>query len=145
MVYDLWLANLLHIRCLSSILRCSWATFEFQILSYCYVQAVTQYFVDISLSQLSCFVVNLQFLYRMKTNKLFEKLRRRDTEEEDILAIQHIYLDEESRLLAVAAAHHIVLFSFSKKETTKDISVCLSYKRVNSLCMTHMGKRRRNI
>ena len=134
-----------HIRRFSSILRPSGATFKFQILSYCYVQAVTQYFVDISLSQLSCFVVNLQFLYRMKTNKLFEKLRRRDTEEEDILAIQHIYLDEESRLLAVAAAHHIVLFSFSKKETTKDISVCLSYKRVNSLCMPHMGKRRRNI
>ena len=118
----------------SNILRPSGATFEFQILSCSYVQAVTQYFVEISLSQLSCFVVNLQFLYRMKTNKLFEKLRRRDTEEEDILAIQHIYLDEESRLLAVAAAHHIVLFSFSKKETTKDISVCLSYKRVNSLC-----------
>lgn len=79
--------------------------------------------------------VNLQFLYRMKTNKLFEKLRRRESEEEDILAIQHIYLDEESRLLAVAASHHIILFSFSKKETTKDISVCCLLQLMNAFSM----------
>lgn len=66
-------------------------------------------------------------MYRIKTSKLFEKLKPRgDIEDEDVLAIQHIYIDEESRLLTLAAAHHIILYNYSKKETTADISVSLT-------------------
>jgi len=59
----------------------------------------------------------------MKSSKLFERLPRKDDNDEDPLAVQHLYLDEESRLLAVAAAHHIILFTFSKKESTRDVTV----------------------
>ena len=67
----------------------------------------------------------MQFLYRMKSSKQFEKIKRRDNEEEDVLAIQHIYLDEESRLLCLAGAHHIILYNYSKKEVTSETHVSL--------------------
>ena len=70
---------------------------------------------------------SMQFLYRMKTSKQFEKLKRHDNEEEDLLAIQHIYLDEESRLLVLASSHHITLYNYSKRETTSETPVSSVY------------------
>lgn len=70
-----------------------------------------------------CVTASIQFLYRMKTSKQFEKVKHRDSDDEDLLAIQHIYLDEESRLLALGGAHHILLYSYSKKETSSEMPV----------------------
>ncbi|XP_067946439.1 syntaxin-binding protein 5-like [Watersipora subatra] len=67
--------------------------------------------------------MSMQFLYRMRTSKQFEKLKSKDSDDDDLLAIQHIYLDEDSRLLALAGAHHLTLHNYSKKETTSETPV----------------------
>ncbi|XP_015434590.1 PREDICTED: syntaxin-binding protein 5-like [Dufourea novaeangliae] len=60
----------------------------------------------------------LQVLYKLKTAKLFEKGRTRSIDsEEDLFAIQQIYLCPESRKLAIAGnGKHVVLFKFKKVE-----------------------------
>lgn len=69
--------------------------------------------------------MGLQILYKLKTAKVFEKPRTRSIDgEEDPFAIQHLSLCAESRLLCVAGATaHVLLFRFSKQETTAEIPV----------------------
>ena len=57
---------------------------------------------------------------------MFEKPRTRSIDgEEDPFAIHHLSLCPESRLLAVAGATaHVLLFKFTKQETTAAIPVC---------------------
>lgn len=63
------------------------------------------------------------FLYRLKSSKQFEKIKRKYEEDEDVLAIQHIYLDEESRHLVVAASQHVIVYGYRKKELSYDVPV----------------------
>lgn len=67
--------------------------------------------------------VSLQVLYKLKTAKVFEKPRTRSIDgDEDPFAIQHIFLCPESRLLCVAGATaHVILFKYSKQETTGEV------------------------
>ncbi|XP_052807591.1 syntaxin-binding protein 5-like isoform X10 [Mya arenaria] len=67
--------------------------------------------------------VTLQVLYKLKTAKLFEKPKNRvlEGQEDDPFAIYMIYLDQESRLLTLAGATHVMLFKFSKSEATLEV------------------------
>ncbi|CAG5117349.1 unnamed protein product, partial [Candidula unifasciata] len=61
--------------------------------------------------------VTLQFLYKLKTAKVFEKPKRLSQDkEDDPFAIQMIFLCLESRMLCVAGPTHCALFRFSKQE-----------------------------
>ncbi|XP_046669379.1 syntaxin-binding protein 5 isoform X6 [Homalodisca vitripennis] len=66
----------------------------------------------------------LQVLYKLKTNKVFEKPRTRSVDggaEEDPFAIQLISLCPESRKLCVAgASSYVILFKFRKLESVSD-------------------------
>ncbi|KAL0110338.1 hypothetical protein PUN28_013771 [Cardiocondyla obscurior] len=73
----------------------------------------------------------LQVLYKLKTAKLFEKIKTRSIDnEEDPLAIQLIFLCPESRKLAIAGSgKHVVLFKFKKVESMSEVvtlEICLS-------------------
>lgn len=69
-------------------------------------------------------LVNIQFLYRIRTARYFEKIEAPSgADTPDTTAIQHIYMDEDSRMLAVAASQYIVLYSFKKKEITMEVPV----------------------
>ena len=69
--------------------------------------------------------MTLQVLYKLKTAKMFEKPKNRvlDGQEDDPFAIYLIYLDQESRLLTLAGATHVMLFKFSKSEVTLEVPV----------------------
>lgn len=71
------------------------------------------------------FSVTLQVLYKLKTAKMYEKPKAKvlDNQDDEPFAIYMIYLDQESRLLAMAGATHVMLFKFSKQEATIDIPV----------------------
>ncbi|KAK3802809.1 hypothetical protein RRG08_012323 [Elysia crispata] len=63
--------------------------------------------------------VTLQFLYKLKTAKVFEKPKRpSEDKDDDPFAIQNIYLCLESRIMCVAGPTHCILFKFSKQETS---------------------------
>ncbi|XP_052242226.1 syntaxin-binding protein 5-like isoform X2 [Dreissena polymorpha] len=68
--------------------------------------------------------VTLQVLYKLKTAKMFEKPKNRvlEGQEDDPFAIYMMYLDQESRLLVLAGATHIMLFKFSKQEVTYEVT-----------------------
>uniref|UniRef100_A0A6A7FXP2 Syntaxin-binding protein 5-like isoform X2 n=3 Tax=Hirondellea gigas TaxID=1518452 RepID=A0A6A7FXP2_9CRUS len=76
--------------------------------------------------------VSLQFLYKLKTAKVFEKDKSRSNEgggggghDEDPFAIQHISLCPESRLLCVAgSSSHLILYKYCKQETVAEVT-CL--------------------
>ena len=64
-------------------------------------------------------VATLQVLYKVKTAKVFEKSKcRLPDSDDDPFAIQHIQLCLESRLLVVAGITHVILFRFSKQESS---------------------------
>lgn len=68
----------------------------------------------------------LKVLYKLKTNKIFERPRTRslDGSEDDPLAIQIIYLCAESRRLCLAGnSGHVILFKFRKVEATSETTV----------------------
>ncbi|BFZ24771.1 hypothetical protein BsWGS_27811 [Bradybaena similaris] len=66
--------------------------------------------------------VTLQFLYKLKTAKVFEKPKRpSEDKDDDPFAIQNILLCLESRIMCVAGPTHCLLFKFSKQETVVDI------------------------
>lgn len=68
----------------------------------------------------------LQFLYKLKTAKIFEKPRTRsmDGNDEDPLAIQLVSLCAESRRLCLAGnSGHVILFKFRRTESTSDTLV----------------------
>ena len=69
--------------------------------------------------------MTLQVLYKLKTAKLFEKPKNKTLEgqEDDPFAIYMIYMDQESRLLTMAGATHVMLFKFSKQEQTLEVPV----------------------
>lgn len=69
--------------------------------------------------------VTLQVLYKLKTAKIFEKPKFKQTEgqEEDPFAIYLIHLCQESRMLCVAGATHVILFKYSKQEISADVVV----------------------
>ena len=71
------------------------------------------------------FSVTLQVLYKVKTAKIFEKPKNKvlDGQEDDPFAIYMIYLDQESRLLTLAGATHVILFKFSKQEASIEVPV----------------------
>ncbi|KAH9495415.1 Syntaxin-binding protein 5, partial [Bulinus truncatus] len=63
--------------------------------------------------------VTLQFLYKLKTAKVFEKPKRpSEDKDDDPFAIQNIFLCLESRVMCVAGPTHCILFKFSKQEAT---------------------------
>ncbi|GFN93733.1 syntaxin-binding protein 5 [Plakobranchus ocellatus] len=63
--------------------------------------------------------VTLQFLYKLKTAKVFEKPKRpSEDKDDDPFAIQNIFLCLESRIMCVAGPTHCILFKFSKQETS---------------------------
>ncbi|XP_035824568.1 syntaxin-binding protein 5 isoform X4 [Aplysia californica] len=65
--------------------------------------------------------VNLQFLYKLKTAKVFEKPKRpSEDKDDDPFAIQSIFLCPESRIMCVAGPTHCILFKFSKQEVSID-------------------------
>lgn len=68
----------------------------------------------------------LQVLYKLKTAKIFEKpkMKGTDGQDDDPLAIYHIFLCLESRTLCVAGATHLILFKFSKQEMNVEVTVC---------------------
>jgi len=70
--------------------------------------------------------VTLQVLYKLKTAKMFEKPKTKvlEGQDDEPLAIYMIYLDQESRLLALAGGTHVMLFKFSKQEGTLEVPVC---------------------
>ena len=82
----------------------------------------------------------LQLLYKLKTNKVFEKpssssMRARwrsksgtdgSRGQDDPFAIEHIYFCVDSRLLCVAGQDHVTLFRFSKQEVVTECSVSAS-------------------
>lgn len=53
-------------------------------------------------------------------------------EEVDTLALHHIHLDEDSRLLTVTGAHHLIVYSYKKKEVKCDVPVSLTASVKNS-------------
>ena len=65
------------------------------------------------------------YYYYLFILKVFEKPRTRSIDgEEDPFAIHHLSLCPESHLLAVAGATaHVLLFRFTKQETTAEIPV----------------------
>ncbi|XP_069133314.1 syntaxin-binding protein 5-like isoform X2 [Argopecten irradians] len=67
--------------------------------------------------------VTLQVLYKLKTAKIFEKPKFKQTEgqDDDPFAIYLIHLCQESRMLCVAGATHVILFKYSKQEVTVDV------------------------
>ncbi|CAG5115214.1 unnamed protein product, partial [Candidula unifasciata] len=66
--------------------------------------------------------VTLQFLYKLKTAKVFEKPKRpSEDKDDDPFAIQNIFLCLESRIMCVAGPTHCLLFKFSKQETVVDV------------------------
>ena len=79
----------------------------------------------------------LQLLYKLKTNKVFEKpssssMRARwrsksgtdgSRGQDDPFAVEHIYFCVDSRLLCVAGQDHVTLFRFSKQEVVTECSV----------------------
>ncbi|OWF48268.1 Syntaxin-binding protein 5 [Mizuhopecten yessoensis] len=67
--------------------------------------------------------VTLQVLYKLKTAKIFEKPKFKQTEgqDDDPFAIYLIHLCQESRMLCVAGATHVILFKYSKQEISVDI------------------------
>lgn len=70
--------------------------------------------------------MTLQVLYKVKTAKIFDKHHKNksaDTVEEDPFAVQHIYLDPESRLLVVAGSTHVILLKYSKQESSQEVPV----------------------
>ena len=75
--------------------------------------------------QTSSFAVTLQVLYKLKTAKIFEKPKNKTLEgqEDDPFAIYLIFLDQDSRLLCLAGATHVMLFKFSKQEVTLEVPV----------------------
>lgn len=78
--------------------------------------------------------VTLQVLYKLKTAKLFDFSKV--VEEEDPCAVEKLYLCPESRLLCLAGASgQVILFSFSKVETTMEvpcIEVTIEYDEPDS-------------
>ncbi|KAJ8315344.1 hypothetical protein KUTeg_007494 [Tegillarca granosa] len=66
--------------------------------------------------------VTLQVLYKMKTAKFFEKLKNKNTEEDDPFAIYLIYLCTDSRVICLAGSTHVILLKFSKQETSLEIA-----------------------
>ena len=64
-------------------------------------------------------MATLQVLYKVKTAKVFDKSKcRLPDSDDDPFAIQHIQLCLESRLLVVAGITHVILFRFSKQESS---------------------------
>ena len=57
---------------------------------------------------------------------MFEKPKTKvlEGQDDEPLAIYMIYLDQESRLLALAGGTHVMLFKFSKQEGTLEVPVC---------------------
>lgn len=73
-----------------------------------------------------CLTVSLQFLYKLKTAKVFEKPKKpSEDKDDDPFAIQSIFLCLESRILCVAGPTHCVVFRFSKQETSVEIVVSI--------------------
>lgn len=54
-------------------------------------------------------------------------------QDDETFAIYLIYLDQESRLLAMAGATHVMLFKFSKQEVTLEVPV-------SALCLRPVDK-----
>lgn len=67
--------------------------------------------------------VTLQVLYKVKSAKLFEKPKCKNSEgtDDDPFAIQMIQLCRESRMLCVAGATHVMLFKFNKQESQHEV------------------------
>ena len=69
----------------------------------------------------------LQSLYKLKTSKPFERMKRRKSNEspdDDPFAVQQIVLCPESRYLAIAgASSQVILYKFRKHEHTSEIPV----------------------
>ncbi|KAH3728422.1 hypothetical protein DPMN_054378 [Dreissena polymorpha] len=67
---------------------------------------------------------------------MFEKPKNRvlEGQEDDPFAIYMMYLDQESRLLVLAGATHIMLFKFSKQEVTYEVTVCIQVDLSVSVC-----------
>ena len=62
---------------------------------------------------------------------MFEKPKTKvlEGQDDEPLAIYMIYLDQESRLLALAGGTHVMLFKFSKQEGTLEVPVCWTIHR----------------
>ncbi|XP_055888508.1 syntaxin-binding protein 5-like isoform X1 [Biomphalaria glabrata] len=74
--------------------------------------------------------VTLQFLYKLKTAKVFEKPKRpSEDKDDDPFAIQNIFLCLESRIMCVAGPTHCILFKFSKQEANVE-TVALEFSIV---------------
>ena len=68
----------------------------------------------------------LQVLYKLKTNKVFERpaSRSQDGSDDDPFAVQLLSLCPESRKLAVGGtAGYVILFKFKKQESTSETVV----------------------
>ncbi|XP_076308345.1 syntaxin-binding protein 5-like isoform X1 [Tachypleus tridentatus] len=70
--------------------------------------------------------VSLQFLYKLKSSKIFEqpKTENTDYQEDEPFAIEQIFLCSESRILCIAgASSHVVMFTFNQQETDCQVTV----------------------
>ncbi|XP_060577978.1 syntaxin-binding protein 5-like isoform X2 [Ruditapes philippinarum] len=88
-----------------------------------YPEIIVTGHADGSLKFWDASAVTLQVLYKVKTAKIFEKPKNKvlDGQEDDPFAIYMIYLDQESRLLTLAGATHVMLFKFSKQESSIEV------------------------
>ncbi|KAL4233705.1 Syntaxin-binding protein 5 [Mactra antiquata] len=88
-----------------------------------YPEIVVTGHADGSLKFWDASAVTLQVLYKLKTAKIFEKPKNKvlDGQDDDPFAIYLIYLDQDSRLLTLAGATHVMLFKFSKQEVTLEV------------------------
>ncbi|XP_076308635.1 syntaxin-binding protein 5-like [Tachypleus tridentatus] len=79
-------------------------------------------------SAMRCYIVMfpLQFLYKLKSSKIFEqpKTENTDYQEDEPFAIEQIFLCSESRILCIAgASSHVVMFTFNQQETDCQVTV----------------------
>ncbi|XP_053396743.1 syntaxin-binding protein 5-like isoform X2 [Mercenaria mercenaria] len=88
-----------------------------------YSEIIVTGHADGSLKFWDASAVTLQVLYKVKTAKIFEKPKNKvlDGQDDDPFAIYMIYLDQESRLLTLAGATHVMLFKFSKQEASLEV------------------------
>ena len=78
--------------------------------------------VDGSLKFWDASAATLQVLYKLKTTRLFDKQKCRDTDD-DPFAVHHIHFCCDTRQLCVAGVAHVIFFRFSKQETNADCQV----------------------
>ncbi|XP_058838806.1 syntaxin-binding protein 5 [Topomyia yanbarensis] len=112
---------------------------EWQPTSCSYSEIVMTGHLDGSIKFWDSSAGTLQVLYKLKSSKVFEKVKLKSTDvvEDDPLSITAIALCAESRKLCLSInSGHVVLFKFRRAECTGDVSVLdvpISYENLVQL------------